>query len=227
MKGSNSCMILLRVEDLGRQIHQRWLWRGVSFELKPQMRLGLVGPSGSGKTLLLRTLVNLDPIQEGKIFWAGRSISEWPLPIYRTQVMYLPQRSALFEGTVEQNLQMIFHLSSHRNRSYNLARIQSYLRTLDRDEQFLSLSATQLSGGERQILSILRVLQLDPQILLLDEPTASLDPKSTYQVEALIDDWLRSNPSRACMWTSHDPDQMDRVTQDRFDISRSLIDYAS
>ncbi|MEB3213784.1 MAG: ABC transporter ATP-binding protein, partial [Leptolyngbyaceae bacterium] len=58
----------------------------------------------------------------------------------------------------------------------------------------------------------LRALQLNPQILLLDEPTASLDSDTTHQVEYLIDQWMTASPDRACLWTSHDPQQIQRVT---------------
>jgi putative ABC transport system ATP-binding protein len=206
------------VQRLGRKIEQRWLWRGVSFELEPQRRLGLVGPSGSGKTLLLRSLVQLDRVDEEDLGFEGRSLSHWGLPLYRTKVIYLPQRPVLFEGSVEDNLQMLFQLAVHRGKRYDGDRIRSYLDKLHRNPDFLSRAAPQLSGGEAQILGLLRALQLDPQVLLLDEPTASLDPESTAQVEELLADWLRAEPRRACIWTSHDGAQIERVTDGRFDL---------
>ncbi|MGF1479923.1 MAG: ATP-binding cassette domain-containing protein [Cyanophyceae cyanobacterium] len=217
-RSPHSSTSLLAVEHLGRKLDQRWLWRGVSFELKPQMRLGLVGPSGAGKTLLFRALVNLDPIDEGNISLAGRSLSQWSLPDYRKRVLYLPQQPALFEGTVEHNLKMVFQLSVHQNRAYERSRILIALETLGRGDHFLTLSATQLSGGESQILSLLRALQLDPQILLLDEPTASLDPDSTRRVEVLLERWLQAKADRACIWTSHDPEQIHRVTGEQLNL---------
>lgn len=213
---------VLVVKGLGRKIDQRWLWQNVSFDLLPQMRLGLVGPSGSGKTLLLRSLVNLDPIQVGDIIFADRSLSQWSLPLYRTRVLYLPQRPSLFEGTVEQNLTMVLQFSGHRHRTYDRSRILAYLDSLDRSEKFLTLSAPQLSGGEGQILGLLRALQVEPQILLLDEPTASLDPDSTAQVEKLLDRWLAAEPNRACIWTSHDPTQINRVTDQQLNLKAFL-----
>lgn len=209
---------VLAVEHLGRKLDRGWLWRGVGFALEPQMRLGLLGPSGSGKTLLLRALVGLDPVDEGKIIFAGRPLSQWSLPAYRKTVLYLPQRPALFEGSVEQNLKMVFRLSAHRERSYARSRILKDLATLNRGDDFLERPATLLSGGEGQILSLLRGLQLDPQVLLLDEPTASLDAESSSQAEVLIDRWLQAEPNRACIWTSHDRAQIDRVTNARLDL---------
>ncbi|MEO0534018.1 MAG: ATP-binding cassette domain-containing protein [Cyanobacteria bacterium P01_A01_bin.123] len=216
---------LLIVEHLGRKLSGRWLWQGVTFALKPHMRLGLVGPSGSGKTLLLRALVRLDSCQAGTVSFAGKSLSQWSLPIYRTKVIYLPQRPSLFEGSVEQNLKMVFQLSAHRDRTYDRDRTLNDLAALNRRPEFLSLSAPQLSGGESQILGLLRALQLNPQVLLLDEPTASLDPETTTQVEALLNHWLQAAPDRACIWTSHDPNQIDRVTSKQLNLQQFIASH--
>ena len=209
---------MLTVEQLGRVVDERWLWRGVNFVLEPQMRLGLVGPSGSGKTLLLRSLVQLDRVSEGQVRFEGKPLAAWSLPLYRTRVIYLPQRPTLFEGTVEENLQMLFQLAVHRGRRYERRRIMDYLERLNRGAVFLEQAAPRLSGGEAQILGLLRALQLEPQVLLLDEPTASLDPETTARVEALLAAWLRADERRACMWTSHDAAQIERVTNGTFDL---------
>lgn len=213
---------MLTVEQLGCRVGQRWLWRGVNFSLEPQIRLGLVGPSGSGKTLLLRSLVQLDGIGEGRVSFEGKPLSAWFLPLYRTRVIYLPQRPVLFEGTVEENLQMLFQLAVHQKRCYERDRILDYLECLNRSAGFLDQAAPRLSGGEAQILGLLRALQLEPQVLLLDEPTASLDPESTARVEALLGDWLRAEPNRACVWTSHDAAQIERVTDRQFDLANDV-----
>ncbi|MEO1133315.1 MAG: ATP-binding cassette domain-containing protein [Cyanobacteria bacterium J06639_1] len=202
---------LLAIRGLGRRFSERWVWREVQFDLSSKERLGLVGPSGSGKTVLLRTLAGLDRIRVGTIAFGDRPLLQWSLPAYRAKVAYVPQQSALFEGTVERNLQLVFDLSVHARRSYDRSAVLSDLATFERDEEFLSLDASQLSGGERQIVCLLRILQLEPQVLLLDEPTASLDPDSSRAAEALVERWI-ARGDRACIWTSHDREQLERVT---------------
>jgi putative ABC transport system ATP-binding protein len=222
---------LLSIHNLGRQVAGRWLWRGVSFELQSGERLGLVAPSGAGKTLLMRSLVLLDPVQEGQIACQGRSLRDWALPNLRRQLVYLPQRATAFPGTVRDNLQRALSLKvnrdrasednqdgnrsvSHGNHPKNPepdSRMPNWLQQLGRHPDFLDLQAQQLSGGETQILALLRALQLDPQVLLLDEPTASLDSETTDRVEALLKEWLQPG-NRAFLLTSHDRQQIDRFT---------------
>lgn len=202
---------LLSAHNLGRQLRDRWLWRGIRFELHPGECLGLVAPSGSGKTLLLRNLVWLDPLTTGQVCFLGKTPREWGLPTYRRQIMYLPQRAVAFTGTVQANLQQAFKTQIHAQRCFDPDRIQAWLQQLGRGPDFLDLEGSRLSGGEVQILALLRALQFDPQVLLLDEPTSSLDVTTTRQVEALLRQWLQP-PDRACILTSHDPNQIARIT---------------
>lgn len=208
---------LLSVENLGRQLSERWLWRGVSFELMAGDCVGLVAPSGAGKTLLMRNLALLDPIQQGEVKFEGKTPSEWGLPAYRSRVMVVPQRATPLDGTVQDNLKQVFDLGIYSDRRFDPIVIQTWLQKLGRNPEFLNLQGSRLSGGEAQILALLRALQLSPQVLLLDEPTASLDAATTAQVESLLHDWLQ-HANRACLLTSHDTEQIRRVTDRQLNL---------
>lgn len=202
---------LLRADGLGRHIADDWIWRGVDIDLRAGEQLAIVGPTGSGKSLLLRCIASLDAADEGDVGFDGRPLAAWALPDYRSQVVYLHQRPALWEGTVEDNLRAVFDLAAHCSQEYDRARAVACLSAFDRDEPFLHKSTANLSGGEQQITALVRALGIEPSVLLLDEPSASMDATVTRQVEELIAGWVRESPSRAAVWTSHDADQVDRV----------------
>jgi putative ABC transport system ATP-binding protein len=162
--------------------------------------------------LLLRALAILDPLDEGVIQWRGHRVSGNDVPAYRRAVIYLHQRPALFEGSVETNLRYPFSLRVNRSSSFDKDRIPDLLKSIGRAATFLEKSSRDLSGGEAQIVALLRALQFDPSILLLDEPTTSLDPGTTQAIERLLLRWLSEAPAeRAFLWVSHDPDQVRRV----------------
>ncbi|MCU0525572.1 MAG: ATP-binding cassette domain-containing protein [Elainella sp. Prado103] len=210
---------LLKVEALGRQIQNRWIWRNISFELQPGERLALIGSSGAGKSLLLRSLAGLDPAQTGKICFRDQPLSDWLMPHYRAQVTYVQQRPALFEGTVEDNLRSVYQFAVHHPKTFDRDRIAQYLALLNRPTQFLDRPSLSLSGGEAQIVGFLRALQLNPQVFLLDEPTAALDREAVEQFEALVRCWHTEDPQRAYIWTSHNPDQVQRISDRQFALS--------
>ena len=204
---------LLIARGLGRAVEGRWLWRSVDVTVAPGERLAITGPSGSGKTLLLRVLAGLDQPDEGEVELEGRAHADWSMPRYRARVAYLPQRPAMLEGSVEANLRRPFGLRLHRGRAFPSERARATLARLGRSDGFLHQPATELSGGEAQLVALLRVLLIEPRLLLLDEPSASLDDKTTAALEALVEAWLDEQPGRAVVWTSHRRSQLARVTQ--------------
>ena len=193
-----------------------WLIRDVSFVVNLGQRLALLGPTGAGKTVLLRALALLDPLDAGSIHWQGRAVAGDAVPAYRRQVIYLHQRPALLDGSVEENLRHPFTLKAHQGSRFDRARVLGLLEGLGRGAAFLGRSSRDLSGGEAQIVALLRAVQLDPAVLLLDEPTASLDQVTARAVEGLLDGWFAAGHGRrALVWVSHDLDQAHRVTAER------------
>ena len=190
----------------------RTLWRNLDLSLHAGERLGITGPSGSGKTLLLRTLAGLEPLQSGELTLNGRALAHWSMPAYRARVVYVPQRPTLREGTVQAALRAPFAFGLHRGHAFPEGRVHALLQALGRDDSFLRQRAERLSGGEAQIAVMLRALLIDPDILLLDEPTASLDAATVAIIEQLITHWIAEQPDRACLWASHDRAQLERVT---------------
>jgi putative ABC transport system ATP-binding protein len=187
--------------------------------------LGIVGPSGAGKTVLMRAIALLDPLDAGSIRWQGRAVRGDAVPSYRKQVVYLHQRSALWDGSVEDNLRFPYSLKAHAGESFDRGRVEDLLNDLGRGPAFLAKSSRDLSGGEAQIVALVRALQLDPVVLLLDEPTASLDPETALAVEGLLDRWLTARADqRALVWIGHDATQTRRVTGRRLTLRSGQIE---
>lgn len=209
---------LLAAQDLGRFAPDvnRWLLDGVSIDVRSGERLVIVGPSGSGKTLLLRALAYLDPWDRGSLLWNGAELTRKTVPLFRSQVIYLHQRPALQEGTVLENLQFPFSLAVHQSRKFTAARIEQWLESLHRPQEFLAKLSRDLSGGESQLVALLRAIQLDPVVLLLDEPTAALDPEMAEAVESCVMQWHREDrANRAVVWVSHNREQAERMADRR------------
>lgn len=186
------------------------LLQPLQFTLAAGERLAITGPSGSGKSVLLRTLALLDAPHAGEVHWQGAAVTAAHITAYRSQVCYIAQQPALLDGNVEYNLRYPYSLKVHATACFQRDAALQLLAKAGKPAGFLGKQASELSGGESQVLALVRALQLNPQVLLLDEPTAALDPDSARQVEALVDAWF--DASRALIWVSHDPAQAQRVS---------------
>ncbi|KKB70998.1 ABC transporter ATP-binding protein [Burkholderia pseudomallei] len=198
------------------------------FALAAGERIALTGPSGSGKSVFLRALALLDPIDGGELLWRGTRVPRPAIPRYRRSVAYVRQRPASAEGTVEDLLRYPYSLAVYRDARFDAARVARLAAQAGRGDDFLRKAASELSGGEAQIAALLRVLQLDPDVLLLDEPTSALDPDSTRAIEALVAAWFDAAPAaRAYLWISHDPAQAARVGRRRLTMRAGVLGDAA
>ncbi|KVZ87836.1 ATP-binding cassette domain-containing protein [Burkholderia ubonensis] len=197
------------------------------FSLPAGARVAITGPSGSGKSVMLRALALLDPLDGGRVLWRGRPIRRSAIPRYRRSVAYLRQRPAQTDGTVESQLRYPYSLAVYRDLTFDRARAEQLAARAGRGADFLDKRASELSGGEAQIAALLRVLQLDPDVLLLDEPTSALDPDSTRAIEALVGAWFDAAPdARAYLWISHDPAQAARIGTLRVTMQAGVLSAA-
>ncbi len=203
------------------------LLQPTDFTLNAGDRVSITGSSGSGKSVFLRALALLDAPTSGQVLWNGQPIGNAEIPHYRCHISYLSQRPALLEGTVEDNLRFPFSLKTSRKRSFDLAAVTTLLGHSGKAPDFLAKNAADLSGGESQVVSLIRTLQLNPEVLLLDEPTAALDPTSSREVEALIDAWFAGDTTRACIWVSHDLDQAQRMSDLHLQMHAGVLDGAT
>jgi putative ABC transport system ATP-binding protein len=204
------------------------LLASTTFRLDAGDRVAISGPSGSGKSVFLRSLALLDPLDAGRILWHGEPVGRAAIPRYRRNIAYIRQRPALVDGTVEDNLRYPYQLRAYRDVSFDRAHAASLLAQAGRGRDFFDKRASELSGGESQITALVRVLQLSPEVLLLDEPTASLDPESARAIEGLVRAWFDADArAHASIWVSHDPAQAARMSERHLTMHAGVLDEAA
>ena len=197
--------------------------KNIAFSVAKGEVLGIAGVAGNGQDELLLALSGELRAGPAQLRLNGQPIGNAQIPHYRCHISYLSQRPALLDGTVEDNLRFPFSLKTSRKRRFDLATVTTLLGHAGKTPDFLAKRAADLSGGESQVVSLIRTLQLNPEVLLLDEPTAALDPTSSREVEALIDPWFAVDRSRACVWVSHDLEQARRMSDIHLQMSAGVL----
>lgn len=173
----------------------------IDLEVSAGECVSLSGPSGCGKTRLLRAIADLDPHQ-GNVFLDASPQTSISGPAWRGQVGLLPAESFWWANQVGEHFKDMH---------------DPLIMTLGFTPDCRAWEVTRLSSGEKQRLSLARLLVNHPKVLLLDEPTANLDGDNTRRVEELIDNW-RIQQDCAVIWVTHDPQQQSRVASRHFQI---------
>ncbi len=176
-------------------------WRNgpLSLHLHPGECVSLSGASGSGKSLLLRAIADLDP-HSGALLLDGENSQQMPAHLWRRKIALLPAESHWWLERVEQHFAPTTPVA-----------LPPLLAALNLPLDILHWPVARLSSGERQRLGLVRALAQQPSVLLLDEPTANLDPDNAQKVEQLLCNHRQQQI--ALLWVSHDAAQRQRVAQ--------------
>jgi tungstate transport system ATP-binding protein len=181
-------MAFLEVRSLSKNIGSAEILKGIDLTVERGEILGLIGPTGSGKTTLLRLVNLLDEPSTGSILFDGREVSGRPerekLAARRRMAMVF-QKPVMFKASVEENVSFGLKMRGRDDAEGMRDRVKEALAAVGLFG-YESRDANTLSGGEMQRIALARAIILQPELLLLDEPTANLDPRSAASIDSLL-----------------------------------------
>ena len=180
----------------------------------------IFGPSGAGKSTILRLLGRLSDPDDGVVRYRGTDVRQLDPVALRRAVVLVPQLPALVAPTVEGNI-----LYGARLRGFDVD-VQRTLRLANLDGAYARREAASLSVGEQQRVMLARALALDPDVLLLDEPTAALDAASRRAVEETLSH-LRDELDVSLVLVTHDRDQAERLADSFVELDGGRIRAAA
>lgn len=164
--------------------------KGIDLDILPGQKIALVGQSGSGKSTIASLLMRLYPWQQGEITLDGKDIRAMDLSAYRSVFAIVPQEVLLFGGTIRENI-LYGHPTATEEELLHAARSSNSLDFIqsfpDGFETIVGERGIKLSGGQRQRIAIARAVLRNPDVLILDEATSSLDAESEKLVQEALD----------------------------------------
>lgn len=186
---------------------------GVSFKVCPGERVAIVGSIGCGKTTMLKMLFKFITPQSGTLTWGDVDFKDIPTTLLRERVAMIPQTPVLFNRSIYENI-------TYGHEGVSRERVMSMLRELGLEEVVMGReggldfvvgkNGSKLSGGQRQLIWCMRVMLGDPQLLLMDEPTASIDKKSKERLLRLLRHMMKD---RTVVMVTHDDFLMKQATR--------------
>ena len=195
---------ILRLDNVGFQADGVTILNEMSFQLRAGEFKLITGPSGCGKSTLLKIIASLLSPTAGSIFFAGKNINDLTPETYRQQVSYCAQTPALFGDSVYDNLIFPWQI---RQKQPDPKALVADLARFGLAKNTLEKSINELSGGEKQRVSLIRNLQFLPQVLLLDEITSALDESNKKNVNEIIHRYA-SEKNIAVLWVTHDSNEI-------------------
>lgn len=195
---------ILEIRDVSCALGGRPVLRHIDLKVEEGETVVLLGRSGSGKTTLLKTINGLAPVSAGEVRFEGRAAVQWDAVRMRRRMGYVIQDAGLFpHWTVEANIGLVPRLEKWEPARV-AARVELLLAAVGlAPAEFRHRYPRQLSGGERQRVGIARALGADPPLLLFDEPFASLDPITRFELQRQLLE-LRRTVRKTALFVTHD-----------------------
>lgn len=200
-------MNVYKIVDLSMDFGAKHALNGITVNVQ-QGTLGIIGKSGAGKTTLLKVLAGLQTQTKGDLVFKDTPVSSGTLPELRRKVTMIFQSPLFLRGSVNTNLSYGLRLRGLTEEQIH-SKIESALILVSL-EGYGERDARSLSGGEQQRIALARALILDPEVLLLDEPTSNLDPVNASIITDLL---IQESSNRTIIIATHDLEQVKRVAK--------------
>ncbi|GAA0356111.1 ATP-binding cassette domain-containing protein [Alkalibacterium iburiense] len=191
---------IIQVKNVSFEVDKQMILKDVSFDIQKGERVTITGPSGGGKSTLLKIIASILTPTGGTVSYQNKDIQEMDPLDYRKDVSYFFQNATLFDETVEDNLTFPFDI---KDEEFDKEKCLRMLARVKLDETYLKKPIKELSGGEKQRVSIVRNLLFRPQVLLLDEITSSLDAENKDIIYAILDE-LTNEEAITILFVTHD-----------------------
>lgn len=186
----------------------------VSLAIRPGERIALLGRMGSGKSTLLRVLAKLYEPTAGQVLLDGIDLAQYHPAMVRAQIGYLAQGGAIFCGTLRENIALGVRNATDEQimEAVRMAGIDGFVGANSQGLQApVGEQGSLLSGGQRQALTLARALLGRPKLLLLDEPTSSMDHQAEQQFISCLKEYLDSDPERSLVVATHKTSALELV----------------
>ncbi len=186
----------------------------VTLQVSPGQRIALVGPSGAGKTSLLKLLMRFYDVRDGAVLVDGHDVRDLPLEFLRSQIGLVQQEPFLFNGTVRDNILYSDMTASHERveAAARAARAHEFIMSLpDGYDTWIGERGVKLSVGQKQRVSIARVLLKDPPIVIFDEATSNIDTETEVKIREALNDLTKGRTTFIIahrLATLHDVDRI-------------------
>lgn len=198
---------ILYIENLSFQVGENTLFQAKNIYIPKGKITCVFGRSGSGKSIFLRSIVGLIPATGDIFYYSNRSrikTDDMDMTMVRHYLTYLPQLPSMFPGTVRENIVLSRHFV---NLPLDETLLEELMQLVNLNVELLDQIAESLSGGEKQRVALARVVAINPSVLLLDEPTSSLDPISRDYFDQSIKDLQKQKPELSIIMITHSVEQ--------------------
>jgi len=200
---------IIELENITKTYGNITALKEVNLEIPEGEVFSLLGPNGSGKTTLLRIMAGIEKPTSGEMRFNGVKVDEGNINQVRLKTTMVFQKTALFNTSVYKNIAYGLHLRGYSKRETD-EKFKEALKTV-RLEGYEKRQAKRLSGGEQQRVALARALALNTDVLLLDEPTANIDPKNVSIIEEALT-WFSKEKKKTMVMATHNMFQAETLT---------------